>query len=109
MRSFHTKLESSRAGLESELSILLWISFILAGFAGLSAILSYSMFNYWTERMVDFSAEVVGPAWLIVALITFRRHGKRGLWILLGLPFALSCTGIFAIIFWACATGRGCP
>lgn len=91
------------------LSFMLWVSFILAGFAGLSAILFYSTLNDWTNNMLALSAYVLGPAWLAFALSTVRRYGKRGLWVLLGLPFALSCTGLLALLVWACATGRGCP
>lgn len=96
--------------LKFELPVLLWVSFVLAAFAGFWAVVSWRQTfpGYWSDQMLGVSAYAVGPIWIVLALVILHRHGKRGLWVLLGLPFALSGTGIVALLIWACATGRGC-
>ena len=50
-----------------------------------------------------------GPAvWLLmtVALITIFK--RRGLWALIGLPFAAAPIAFIGLLYWSCATGPGC-
>lgn len=89
--------------LAAELSV----SFVLAAIGGLSVLSSYSTISGWTNFMT-FSAYIVGPAWLILAIVILCTQRKRGLWVLLGAPFALYCTGLVVALVWSCATGRGC-
>jgi len=61
-----------------------------------------------TIDMFLFGCSVVGPLWVVSAVVTLRRHGKRGLWVLLGLPFALCCPGLMFLLLLACSTRHAC-
>src|SRR5271170_7249616 len=61
------------------------------------------------DQILPFWALVIGPAWLILASIYLWLFGKRGLWILVGLPFALTPTGLCLLLIAACLPGRPCP
>lgn len=96
-----------------KLAALLSVSFIRAAFGGLSALLFFSPLRtdlpeYRIGSMVAYSAYIVGPAWMILAVIILHTYRKRGLWVLFGAPFALSCSAFVILLVWACATGRGC-
>jgi hypothetical protein len=60
----------------------------------------------WMDELGTF---MIGPAWVILALNIVLSGGKRALWILVGLPFALYCDGIFLLVFVGCVTGHPCP
>ena len=44
------------------------------------------------------AAFVTGPGWVVVLGIGLRRGGRRALWMLPGLPFALRGTGLFLLL-----------
>jgi hypothetical protein len=86
-------------------------SFILAAVGALlnpKLVLHFVPDQALATNLFGLSAFVIGPAWATLAVILLRRNGKRGLWILIGLPFALNCTAFFVLIIFACATGQGC-
>ena len=63
------------------------------------------------QRLTDFAllcSALMGPIWILVASISVWFYGKRALWVLFGLPFALASDAWFVLLFYACATGRGC-
>jgi len=94
-----------------KLSVLLTTSFILAGIGGLApwSIFRLTGDNSLTTDAFVLCAFVVGPAWALLALALLWRYRKHGLWVLIGLPFALACTGIVLLYIWAAFTGRVIP
>jgi hypothetical protein len=44
------------------------------------------------------AAFVTGPGWIALFAIGLRRRGRRALWMLPGLPFALRGTGLFLLL-----------
>ena len=91
------------------LRTLLTVSFVLA-FAGIVPWIVVGLMgtNRLSDQAVGFSIYVIGPVWLILAAIVLLRYRRRGLWILLGLPFALSGAAWFALLIAACSSGHGC-
>ena len=45
--------------------------------------------------------------WLIVLTVSLLRHGRRGLWILIGAPLVAYWPTMFVMLWWVC-THRGC-
>jgi hypothetical protein len=94
-------------------TVPLSISFILAVLAALCApwfVWPVTRSNELTGDLLWFSALVLGPAWAILAFNLIRRYGKAALWVLIGLPLALGCTGLMSSFFLGCfiGDGRGC-
>jgi len=91
------------------LRTLLTISFVLA-FAGIVPWIVVGLLgtNRLSDQAVGFSIYAIGPAWLILAVIVLLGYRRRGLWVLLGLPFALSGDAWFALVIAACSRGNGC-
>jgi hypothetical protein len=50
------------------------------------------------DNVFVFSALIVGPAWMLVASLFLWRYGKRGLCVLIGLPFALGSTALYLLL-----------
>lgn len=93
------------------LSVQLWGWFILALVGAGCApqiLFAFTRNNELTTTMFTCSAFIIGPVWVIWALILIGNHGRRALWVLIGLPIALYCPAVIFILIWACATGRGC-
>jgi hypothetical protein len=93
----------------SGLRILLTISFVLA-FAGIVPwiVVGPLRTNRLSDQALGFSIYVIGPIWLILAAIVLLRYRRRGLWVLLGLPFALSGDAWLVVLIAACSRGNGC-
>ena len=93
----------------SWLSVLLVGSFVLA----ISGFVSSPWMNFITRSqqstsVIAWSGKFVGPAWVILALISLLCFGKRALWVLLGLPFALASEAWLVLVMVACSRGTGC-
>lgn len=92
-------------------SPMLAASFILAAIGTLIAppvLFPITHNNTLTTDMSIFGCCVVCPIWILLTVLTLNRYGRRGLWVLLGLPFALCCPGIIVVLLFACATGHAC-
>ena len=90
------------------LSILLVGSFVLA-IAGLATSPWMALIgNNQATNEIMWSIGLAGPLWVVLALISFLRYGKRALWILLGLPFALASHAWLVLLMIACSKGEGC-
>ncbi len=81
------------------LDTLLVVSFVLAGLSVAPVFVG--------DPAILFSVFVVGPAWLVLAVVILVQYGLRGLWVLFGLPFALVDLW-YALLIWACSRGQGC-
>jgi len=46
--------------------------------------------------------------WIVYLLAGFRLYGWRGLWVLLGLPFALYWPYVIVALIVSCSLGNGC-
>jgi hypothetical protein len=63
------------------------------------------------QRLTDMAVAVsalMGPIWMLLALISVCSYGKRALWAFLGLPFALASDAWFVLVILACSMGHGC-
>jgi hypothetical protein len=85
----------------------LTISFVLSAVAGLSATLFLFMKNESALNLFMVSAVIIGPIWAIPAFRLLWRYGKDALWVLVGLPPALSCTGLLCSLLLSCFIGSG--
>jgi hypothetical protein len=86
------------------------ISFILAVSAALCTpwfVWPITKNNELTSDLVCFSALVLGPSWAILAFKLLRRYGKDALWVLIGLPLALSGAGLLSSFILGCFIGDG--
>jgi hypothetical protein len=87
------------------------VSFVLAAFAVLCSpwvVFPLTKNNELTSDMFVLSAVIIGPTWAIMAVRVLRFNWKRGLWVLIGLPFALSSTWLFLMIPIGCAFWGNC-
>jgi hypothetical protein len=64
-------------------------------------------FYYDRSDYVHLAFKVYGPAlaWLLLVIVGFRIHGWKGLWLLLGAPFALLWPIQFTILNIQCWRG----
>jgi len=107
LKALAVKLSS----LMASRSLMLSAAFILAAIGTLLAppiLFPITHNNTLTTDMLGVACFGVCPMWVLFAVLTLNRYGKRGLWVLLGLPFALCCPGIIVLILFGCATGGAC-
>jgi hypothetical protein len=95
-------------GFARMLTISLSVAF--AAFVGMTLM----MFGYlrpYNLKFYDFYYHIfvfAFPAlWAILVLVAFVRYRLRGLWFLIGMPFALIWPTFGALISWTCRNG-GC-
>jgi hypothetical protein len=86
-------------------------SFFLAALAGLCSpaiVFPLTKNNELTTNMFLLSGFIIGPGWAIMAFRLMRYNWKRGLWVLIGLPFAMSCTGMILWFPFGCGIWGDC-
>ena len=91
------------------LSVLLWASVVLA-FVGVTPGLTSDLLVGSDHRIIDvvfMAAFIAGPAWIILTFLAIRNYGKRGLWVLIGIP-SLFLPLSAAVLIFACWAGIGC-
>jgi hypothetical protein len=81
--------------------LILVVSFV---FAGLSCGAHFLMDPAREDLRFDYSA-AFSAAWGLSALYAILRYRKRGLWVLVGLPFALLWPLVYLGIVLACRWG----
>lgn len=82
-------------------SVLLATSFAVAAIGCVAPwfIFRLTGSNPLTTNTFVLGAFVIGPVWAILASVCLWRYGKRGLWVLIGLPFALACATNYLLPF----------
>jgi hypothetical protein len=55
-----------------------------------------------------FASVAVSALWALLLLWSVSRHGKRGLWLLVGAPFVLWWPCVYALLLWTCHHGYEC-
>jgi hypothetical protein len=99
------------SSLMASRSVMLWASFVLAVIGTLLAppiLYPVTHNNTLTAEMFLVGCCIVGPMWILFAVLVLCHYRKRGLWVLLGLPFALCCPGLMFLLLLACSTGHAC-
>jgi len=88
---------------------LLVISYILAAADIICWVVIASLgTTQFSDEALVWSAYVIGPTWSLLAGAVLLHYRKRGLWILIGLPFALLGDAWFALLLVACSSGKSC-
>jgi F0F1-type ATP synthase membrane subunit a len=93
---------------KAQLALLLFVSLAIA--LGASALTPHSPhFWHWrTWSHLTFKVFLPSLAWLVTVVYGFARHGWRGLFLLLGTPFALLWPYMFIKLAIECS-GRNLP
>jgi hypothetical protein len=68
------------------------------------------VFFRWPDSAIAMNVRVFGPAalWLMFLAAAIFRYGKRGLWLLVGAPFALFAPVAWCMYLFACFRGAPC-
>ena len=99
-----------------ELAILVVASLLLVIFANLLS-LSYIGYFFLPARTVEsfvqslqfglylnieFYCFYASAMWIVLVLVALVRHRRRGLWLLVGAPFALWYPAVLLLLMWKC-------
>jgi hypothetical protein len=101
----HSSMFSRMLGLP----IALMASFVLAAVCSTPWIIIHftgGRGNWWSDEALIWNAFLTGPLWVGMALICVLHYRKRGLWILIGAPFALAALMYLPLTFVACVIGH---
>jgi hypothetical protein len=60
-----------------------------------------------TFSFVSVSA-ALAMAWGAISIVSVRKYGREGLWVLLGAPLALFWPVVFCLMWYACEHGADC-
>lgn len=55
------------------------------------------------------ASAVLALPWYVILVVSVRKHGRRGLWVLLGAPLVLAWPLWFGLFWYACSHGADCP
>jgi hypothetical protein len=86
------------------------LSVSVAAFAGM-ALLTFGYLRTHNPSIYDLYFDVfvfaLPALWTVLVLVAFFRYRLRGLWFLIGMPFAMIWPAFDVLIRWACRKG-GC-
>ena len=81
------------------LATLLIISIVVAVASAMQPV-----FFRWPDSTSAMHLRIYGPVaiWLVLLVVTLVLHGKRGLWVLVGAPFALFGPTMWTLFYIGC-------